>query len=117
MVACLRKIQKMPMDEILAEYHAYADPKAREGDIALIKAFDPEVVFEYSKEHGYFDGYEPSMKRLDSGIINIDGLAAALGSGAMDVVPVSNGQLDRILSTVSNTSSMGSDDMIELKAQ
>ncbi|KAF2210084.1 hypothetical protein CERZMDRAFT_4596, partial [Cercospora zeae-maydis SCOH1-5] len=43
-VACIRKIQQWPMDEILMEYTAYADPKARDGDIELIKSFDPELV-------------------------------------------------------------------------
>ncbi|KAK5114974.1 hypothetical protein LTR85_010012 [Meristemomyces frigidus] len=78
-VACFRKIQRWPIEDILAEYRAYANPKAREGDIDLIRAFDPEAVFEYAKCHGYLDD-RPFMKRMDSAIGNIDALAEALSS-------------------------------------
>ena len=50
-VACLRKIQKWPLDEILREYSAYAHPKARTGDMNLIKSFDPDSVHAYAKSH------------------------------------------------------------------
>ncbi|KAK4541233.1 hypothetical protein LTR36_008149 [Oleoguttula mirabilis] len=78
-IACFRKIQRWPIEDILAEYRAYANPKAREGDIDLIRAFDPEAVFEYAKFHGYLDD-RPFMKRMDSAIGNIDALAEALSS-------------------------------------
>ena len=57
-VACLRKIQGLPIEEILAEYHAYAGLKAREGDISVIKAFEPDAVFEYASTNGYFQDEE-----------------------------------------------------------
>ncbi|EMC97567.1 hypothetical protein BAUCODRAFT_53222, partial [Baudoinia panamericana UAMH 10762] len=44
-LACLRKIQRWPIEDILAEYEAYANPKVRTGDVDLIRAFDPEAVF------------------------------------------------------------------------
>lgn len=77
--ACFRKIQRWPIEDILAEYRTYANPKAREADIDLIRAFDPEAVFEYAKFHGYLDD-KPFMKRMDSAIGNIDALAEALSS-------------------------------------
>ncbi|KAK3050426.1 tyrosine-protein phosphatase siw14 [Extremus antarcticus] len=82
-VACLRKVQRVPMDEILAEYRVYSGIKARDGDIAFIKSFDPELVFEYAKTRGYLGGSSPVLKRLDSTISDIDTLAAALAAGAM----------------------------------
>ncbi|KAF2480180.1 protein-tyrosine phosphatase, partial [Neohortaea acidophila] len=48
LVACLRKIQGVPLPDILAEYHAYAWPKSRDGDVKLITAFDPASVYEYA---------------------------------------------------------------------
>lgn len=50
-VACLRKIQQKPMDEILDEYDTYAHPKPRKGDLELIRKFDPATVYEYAKKH------------------------------------------------------------------
>ena len=41
-VACLRKIQRLPMDDIIDEYRVYAGAKARDGDIEFIKSFDPK---------------------------------------------------------------------------
>ncbi|TKA82314.1 hypothetical protein B0A55_01460 [Friedmanniomyces simplex] len=76
-IACLRKIQRWPIDDVIAEYQAYANPKARPGDIELIRAFDPEAVFEYAKRHGRLDD-RPFMKRTDSVVANIDALADAL---------------------------------------
>lgn len=78
-VACLRKIQRWHIDDIIDEYRAYASPKAREGDIDLIRAFDPEAVFDYAKSRGYLDD-QPFMKRMDSAIGDIDALAEALSS-------------------------------------
>ncbi|KAK0263228.1 hypothetical protein B0A54_00592 [Friedmanniomyces endolithicus] len=76
-IACLRKIQHWPIDDVIAEYQAYANPKARPGDIDLIRAFDPEAVFEYAKHQGRLDD-RPFMRRTDSVIANIDALADAL---------------------------------------
>ncbi|KAK5138341.1 hypothetical protein LTR08_003402 [Meristemomyces frigidus] len=82
-VACFRKIQRWSMDDILAEYRAYAYPKAREGDIELIRGFDPEAVYDYAKLHGFLDD-RPFMRRMDSTIGNIDALAEALSSRDVD---------------------------------
>ncbi|RMY03614.1 hypothetical protein D0867_10632 [Hortaea werneckii] len=88
-IACLRKIQRWPLDAVLAEYRVYASPKARDGDVELIKAFDPDVVFDYAKARGYLDHYPKKqghqgssffMKRMDSTIADIDALAEALAS-------------------------------------
>ncbi|KAI7306858.1 hypothetical protein KC315_g14022, partial [Hortaea werneckii] len=88
-IACLRKIQRWPLDAVLAEYRVYASPKARDGDVELIKAFDPDVVFDYAKARGYLDHYPRKqghqggsffMKRMDSTIADIDALAEALAS-------------------------------------
>ncbi|KAK5697025.1 tyrosine-protein phosphatase siw14 [Elasticomyces elasticus] len=81
LIACLRKIQHWDIDDIIAEYQTYAWPKARPGDIALIRSFDPEAVFDYAKRHGHLDNH-PFMKRSDSIIANIDGLADALAGKA-----------------------------------
>ncbi|KAK4551965.1 tyrosine-protein phosphatase siw14 [Recurvomyces mirabilis] len=81
LIACLRKIQRRPMCDILLEYYTYAYPKARPGDVELIKAFDPEAVFDYAKAHGYLEK-QSFMKRMDSMIVNVDGLAEALSSNA-----------------------------------
>lgn len=66
-VACIRKIQQWPMDEILLEYRTYADPKPRDGDIELIKSFDPELVHHYGRRHGLLKGFKrDSRERVDS---------------------------------------------------
>ena len=41
-VSCLRKVQRISMDDIIDEYRVYAGAKARDGDIEFIKSFDPE---------------------------------------------------------------------------
>ncbi|KAI6806382.1 hypothetical protein KC332_g4252 [Hortaea werneckii] len=128
-IACLRKIQRWPLDAVLAEYRVYASPKARDGDIELIKAFDPDVVFDYAKARGYLD---PSprkqgqqhhhhqqggffMKRMDSTIADIDALAEALashggpfgdGGDGAELLPTSS----RVSSTTGSLFSSASDE-------
>jgi hypothetical protein len=63
-VACIRKIQQWPMDEILEEYNTYAHPKPREGDIQLIKDFDPECVHTYGRDHDLLGGFEALLKKF-----------------------------------------------------
>jgi len=75
-VACIRKIQRWPMDEIMAEYDTYSSPKARPEDIELIQAFDPASVYAYAKEHDLVDGW-PRENRVDSAT-DIWELASAL---------------------------------------
>jgi len=104
-IACLRKIQRVPIEDIIAEYRAYANPKARPGDIDLIRAFDPECVFEYAKTHGLLEN-QPFMKRMDSAIANIDALAEALSSRDADEMTHISG--------LSSNASMFSDDGLEM---
>ena len=110
-VACLRKIQRWPIEEIIREYVDYAWPKARDGDISLIKSFDPNVVFEYATRHGYLDGSQPRVRRLDSGITNIDAFVSALASGAFGDEPI---YPDWNSSSLSATSTASSDGPIEI---
>jgi hypothetical protein len=81
LIGCLRKVQRWPIEDVLAEYHAYASPKARPGDVELIRSFDPQCVFEYAKRHGHLEDLS-LLKRMDSTIANIDMLAEALSGGA-----------------------------------
>jgi hypothetical protein len=50
-VGCLRKLQQWPLDEILAEYQAYASPKTRSGDIEFITDFEPECLVQLAQDH------------------------------------------------------------------
>ena len=103
------------MKEILAEYYAYAWPKVRPGDIHLIKSFNPDLVFDYAKENGYFGGEHPRLKRLDSTITDIDALAAALSSGALiDGSELSDASADVNFSIISRASSDSSDGALEM---
>lgn len=53
LVACLRKVQgTMPLPEILEEYVAYASPKVREGDLALIRGFDVKEFVQFLLSRG-----------------------------------------------------------------
>ena len=114
--ACLRRIQRVPIDEVITEYVAYSWPKQRTGDIDLIKSFDPDQVFQYAKAHGYFDGPQPVMKRQDSGITNIDALAEALLSGVAggDDSSSASTSPEWFSSALSATSSTTSDGALEM---
>lgn len=63
-VACIRKIQLWPIDEILEEYQTYANPKPRDGDIQLIKDFDPEWVLEFAKKEGVLADFSSLLKNF-----------------------------------------------------
>lgn len=110
-VACLRKIQHWPMESIIEEYIAYAGKKARDGDIELIKSFDPNVVFEYAQIHGYVNGSQPRLHRHDSTLTDIDSLAAALSAGALNDELVA---ADYEYPTISSTSSETSESPLEM---
>lgn len=105
-IACLRKVQRWPIDAVLAEYRAYAHPKARDGDVELIKQFDPEAVYDYAKSKGYLDK-QPFMKRMDSAIANVDALAEALSS--------KEGEELEHISGLSSNASVFSDDALEMR--
>lgn len=63
-IACLRKCQSWPLDEILDEYETYAGDKARPEDKQLIKAFDPADVVKYAQSQNILDAWP--IKRHDS---------------------------------------------------
>lgn len=114
-VACLRRIQKLPLKDIITEYETYAFPKARPGDIHLIKNFKPQVVFDYAKKNGYFDGSQPRLKRLDSTITDIESLAMALASGAMeDDSKLPENGCNGNVTPVSRASSLSSEGALEM---
>ncbi|KAK3706755.1 tyrosine-protein phosphatase siw14 [Vermiconidia calcicola] len=111
-VACLRKIQGVPMAEIKKEYVAYADKKAREGDLKLIESFEPKDVYDYANTHGYLDGANQQIARLDSTVTDIDSLVAALSSVSVHEfgmqTPISE------CYAPSSTASDKSDDVLEI---
>ncbi|KAK3113075.1 tyrosine-protein phosphatase siw14 [Teratosphaeriaceae sp. CCFEE 6253] len=100
-IACLRKIQRWDLEDVVAEYQAYAHPKVRPGDIELIRAFDPDAVFEYAKRHCHMDAHR-ILRRSDSLIANIDALADALAGK----LPYCD---DIDMSTASNASTISDD--------
>lgn len=107
-VACYRKIQGVPIEQILEEYIAYASPKARPGDIALIKSFDPDALFKYAQESGFIGGPDPKYKHAGpASITDVYELAYELARGGrQDSVTPSESQqaLDSISSTMSDVS-------------
>lgn len=64
-IACLRKCQLWPIDEIFAEYETYAGDKARPEDKQLIRAFNPVDVFKYAQTEKMLETW-PSIQRKDS---------------------------------------------------
>lgn len=81
LIACLRRMQGWPMPDILAEYDAYASPKARDGDIRLIRdVFRPEALLDYAKRHARFD-HRPSLPHLlRSDLLSLSSLLDLLAS-------------------------------------
>lgn len=81
-IACLRKIEGMSVDDALVEYATYAGSKQRLGDIELIKAFDGEVLFKYAMKTGAAARFDAMLH--DSHLTlcwNLDRLIDALGMG------------------------------------
>jgi tyrosine-protein phosphatase SIW14 len=66
-VGCLRKLQQWPLDEILAEYRAYASPKTRSTDIELITRFEPESVVQWAADQG-----ARSLQWLQGSIVDVE---------------------------------------------
>ncbi|WPG98278.1 Hypothetical protein R9X50_00106600 [Acrodontium crateriforme] len=112
-VACYRKVKRDPIEDIIAEYEAYAGTKARPGDIDLIRAFDPEAVFEYAKRHGYFADRQFSRK-VDSTVYNIDTLVAALTSSDSAMSLDEWGPWDMSVTTGSSVASDLTDEGVEM---
>ena len=88
-IGCLRRIQGWPLSEIIEEYDIYAGVKSRPGDVALIKAFDPKLVYDLAVSDGIVDTLSRSgnggvkMVRSDSTIAQIYALRAALEAGLL----------------------------------
>jgi hypothetical protein len=119
-IACLRKIQRWSIEDIITEYKTYAYPKARSGDIELIKAFEPSCVYDYAVANGYLKD-QPYMRRMDSGVTNIDMLAEALSSYGpsddlgVDISGISGISNTSMASNASNASVMSdTDDGLEI---
>lgn len=81
-IACLQKVWRQPLEDVLWEYGTYARSKQRDADIEFITNFNPDSVFAYAKANGFLE--QPRMKRMDSMVADIDSLAEALASGAVD---------------------------------
>lgn len=73
-VGCLRRIQGWPLEEILAEYDAYASPKARSADIELITTFDPDALVGHSRTTDDFEWVKLGVRNLEdvSGLTRIN---------------------------------------------
>ncbi|KAK4610244.1 Tyrosine-protein phosphatase DSP3 [Fulvia fulva] len=100
-VACLRKIQQWPIEEILTEYNTYAHPKPRKEDLAFIKAFDPSVVYEYAKANQMVGARANSQHPFDSAL-DICNMASGLPTHEM------------AQTSTSRSSSSDSDDWLEM---
>lgn len=80
-IACLRKVQGWPIEAITAEYETYANPKAREGDLELIRnVFQPESLLDYAKQHGQFEHRPSLVPLLHSGLLDLEKFVRVLGS-------------------------------------
>lgn len=73
-VACLRKVQDWPLHDVLAEYDAYAAPKARPADIQLITDFHPEALLTYAEQHSAAFDWLP---RREAEPLNLPALVTA----------------------------------------
>jgi tyrosine-protein phosphatase SIW14 len=91
-IACLRKVQNWPIEAIIAEYEAYANPKTREGDVEFIRnVFQPEAILEYAKHNGQFERRPSLMSLLHAGLLDVDKFVRIMGS--TDGVAPSNASL------------------------
>ncbi|EME38570.1 hypothetical protein DOTSEDRAFT_75925 [Dothistroma septosporum NZE10] len=88
-VACLRKIQQWPIEEILTEYNTYAHPKPRKEDLAFIKAFDPSIVYEYAKSNQLVGARANSQHPFDSAL-DICDLASGIPTHETAQTPISH---------------------------
>lgn len=106
-IACMRKAQGWPMTAIVAEYEAYANPKAREGDLKFVKeVFQPESLLEYAKQHGHFERRPSLMSLLHSGLLDVEKFVRIMGS--TDGVAPSNASLKSDISKPDSAIDMSS---------
>ncbi|KAK4496289.1 hypothetical protein PRZ48_012269 [Zasmidium cellare] len=96
-IACLRKCQMWPIDEVLAEYDTYAGEKARAEDKMLIKAFNPVDVFKYAENEKMLESW-PAIMRKDSVLgcnpADIFDLASFLPAHDTALIPVESSEDD-----------------------
>jgi tyrosine-protein phosphatase SIW14 len=91
-IACMRKVQGWPIEAIIAEYEAYANPKARPGDIEFIRnVFQPESILDYAKHNGQFERRPSLMSLLHAGLLDVEKFVRVMGS--TDGVAPSNASL------------------------
>lgn len=80
-IACMRKVQGWPMEAIVAEYEAYANPKARAGDLEFItRVFQPEHLLSHARLHAHFERRPSLTSLLHSGLLDVDKFVRILGS-------------------------------------
>lgn len=91
-IACLRKVQGWKLEDIINEYNTYSGAKSRAGDRALIKSFDPAIVYHYAKANGHLNGFFPDCdrrgerQRHDSAVTDIHTLRVALEAGILGMM-------------------------------
>lgn len=91
-IACMRKVQGWPIEAIVAEYEAYANPKTRDGDLEFIRnVFQPEAILEYAKQNGQFERRPSLMSLLHAGLLDVEKFVRVMGS--TDGVAPSNASL------------------------
>jgi tyrosine-protein phosphatase SIW14 len=91
-IACMRKVQGWPIEAIVAEYEAYANPKSRDGDLEFIRnVFQPESILEYAKHNGQFERRPSLMSLLHAGLLDVEKFVRVMGS--TDGVAPSNASL------------------------
>lgn len=111
-IACVRKINRegqdnMTLNEILEEYAVYAGKKARSGDIALIRAFDPKAFLKFAAACNHdIDPHTGFLvrRRVDSGTVirNLRGL------------PCTDVDFNMLVATASRVSSSSDDEGLEM---
>ncbi|KAF2166856.1 hypothetical protein M409DRAFT_54633 [Zasmidium cellare ATCC 36951] len=96
-IACLRKCQMWPIDEILAEYDTYAGEKARPEDKNLIRAFNPVDVYKYAENEKMLESW-PAIMRKDSVLggnpADVFDLASFLPAHDTALIPVESSEDD-----------------------
>lgn len=96
-IACLRKCQMWPIDEVLAEYDTYAGEKARPEDKKLIRAFNPSDVFKYAEDEKMLESWPAVMRKnsvLGCNPADIFDLASFLPTHDTAQIPVDSGDDD-----------------------
>lgn len=91
-IACLRKCQGVPLNDVLEEYKTYAYPKERPGDVAFITAFDPQCLEHFATREELNERF-PGSYRVDSKVDMSEFAPPALSAGS-DLTQFSSGESD-----------------------